>query len=83
MTVNWHDPARVLADLVALIKLNHFLGGVYIWEFVLNLDFEYSILMGKRKVTWTSPPIAIFGMSLVLPVPHYYPVSRIRHASRN
>ncbi|KAH9034713.1 hypothetical protein EDB85DRAFT_2144148 [Lactarius pseudohatsudake] len=55
MTVNWHDPARVLADLVALIKLNHFLGGVYIWEFVLNLDFEYSILMGKRKLTWTSP----------------------------
>ncbi|KAH8987622.1 hypothetical protein EDB92DRAFT_1948450 [Lactarius akahatsu] len=55
MTVNWHDPARVLADLVALIKLLHFLGGVYIWEFVLNLDFEYSILMEERKLTWTSP----------------------------
>ncbi|KAI9438350.1 hypothetical protein H4582DRAFT_2076946 [Lactarius indigo] len=55
MTVNWHDPARVLADLVVLIKLTHFMGGVYIWEFVLNLDFEYSILMGKRKLTWTSP----------------------------
>ncbi|KAH9000636.1 hypothetical protein EDB86DRAFT_3075103 [Lactarius hatsudake] len=72
MIVNWHDPARVLVDLVALIKLNHFLGGVYIWEFVLNLDFEYSILMGKRKLTWTSPPIAIFGMSFVLLVPHYH-----------
>src|SRR6266404_5556247 len=25
------------------------------WEFVLNLDFEYSIITGKRKPTWTLP----------------------------
>ncbi|KAH9063895.1 hypothetical protein EDB87DRAFT_76538 [Lactarius vividus] len=55
MTVDWHDKARVAAEYLIFTKLTHFLGGVYIWDFVLNLDFEYSILMGKRKLTWTSP----------------------------
>jgi hypothetical protein len=25
------------------------------WEFVLNLDYEYSIIMGKRKLTRAFP----------------------------
>ncbi|KAH9068455.1 hypothetical protein EDB83DRAFT_2518798 [Lactarius deliciosus] len=55
MTVDWHDHARVTADYLIFIKLTHVLGGVYIWDFVLNLDFEYSIFTGKRRLTWTSP----------------------------
>ncbi|KAH9178126.1 hypothetical protein EDB89DRAFT_1146494 [Lactarius sanguifluus] len=55
MTVDWHDHARVIADYLIFIKLTHVLGGVYIWDFVLNLDFEYSIFTGKRRLTWTSP----------------------------
>ncbi|KAH9043448.1 hypothetical protein EDB84DRAFT_878017 [Lactarius hengduanensis] len=55
MTVDWHDHARVIADYLIFIKLTHVLGGVFIWDFVLNLDFEYSILRGKRRLTWTSP----------------------------
>ncbi|KAH8994996.1 hypothetical protein EDB92DRAFT_252115 [Lactarius akahatsu] len=55
MTVDWHDHARVIADYLIFIKLTHVLGGVFIWDFVLNLGFEYSILTGKRRLTWTSP----------------------------
>ncbi|KAI9439923.1 hypothetical protein H4582DRAFT_1560899 [Lactarius indigo] len=55
MTVDWHDNTRMTADYTILTKLIHVLGGVYIWDFVLNLDFEYSVLTGKRKLTWTSP----------------------------
>ncbi|KAF8273282.1 hypothetical protein EI94DRAFT_1297673 [Lactarius quietus] len=55
MTVIWQNPVRILEDYVVFIKFIHVLGGVYIWEFVSNLDFEYSILTGKRKLTWTSP----------------------------
>lgn len=55
MTGDWHNTVRVIVDYIVLIKLIHVLGGVYIWEFVLNLDFEYSILTGKRKLTWASP----------------------------
>ena len=25
------------------------------WEFILNLDFEYSIITGKRKLAWATP----------------------------
>ncbi|KAI0256382.1 hypothetical protein BJV78DRAFT_1278883 [Lactifluus subvellereus] len=52
---NWHDPVRVVADYIALIEFVHVLGGLYIWEIVLNLDYEYSIIMGKRKLTRTFP----------------------------
>lgn len=50
---NWHDPAIVYAEDVALVKLMHALGGIYIWEFLSNLGFEYSVITGKRKFAWT------------------------------
>jgi len=52
---NWHDPARETAEGLAYIRSVHLLGGLYIWEFILNLDYEYSIMTRRRKVTLTSP----------------------------
>ena len=68
------------------------------WEFILNLDFEYSIITGKRKLAWATPvcpslalqedsvtnskPSALLGMSLVLPVPRGRPVPWIRRVLR-
>ncbi|KAI9462185.1 hypothetical protein F5148DRAFT_1286458 [Russula earlei] len=52
---NWKDPLLQLAECLALIKLVHVLAGLYIWEFILNLDFEISVLMGKRKFARTLP----------------------------
>ncbi|KAH9966896.1 hypothetical protein BC827DRAFT_707040 [Russula dissimulans] len=52
---NWHSPSLVLKETVALVKLVHVMGGLYIWEFVSSLGYEYSIMTGRRKFTWSSP----------------------------
>ncbi|KAH9032906.1 hypothetical protein EDB85DRAFT_2145301 [Lactarius pseudohatsudake] len=46
---NWHSPAVITAEYYALVKLYHVMGGVLIWEFVVNIGFEYSVFTGKRK----------------------------------
>ncbi|KAH9046063.1 hypothetical protein EDB84DRAFT_1558615 [Lactarius hengduanensis] len=51
--VNWLDPATVIAQDVTLVKLVHLIGGIYIWEIVSCLDFEYSVISRKRKFTWS------------------------------
>ncbi|KAI0256391.1 hypothetical protein BJV78DRAFT_463342 [Lactifluus subvellereus] len=52
---DWHDYSRVIADYIALVKLVHVLGGLYIWEFVIYLDYDYSVFTRKRKLTWAFP----------------------------
>ncbi|KAH8994746.1 hypothetical protein EDB86DRAFT_3167608 [Lactarius hatsudake] len=51
--VNWLDPATVFAEEVTLVKLVHVVGGIYIWEIVSCLEFEYSVISKKRKFTWS------------------------------
>ena len=33
------------------------------WEFISNLDYEYSVITGKRKFTWTFPA-CLFSFNL-------------------
>ncbi|KAH8997695.1 hypothetical protein EDB86DRAFT_897693 [Lactarius hatsudake] len=54
--VNWHDSVLVLRDYLALIKLNHSLAGIYIWETVFTMGFELDVLRGKRPYKWTIWP---------------------------
>ncbi|KAH9170126.1 hypothetical protein EDB89DRAFT_2191177 [Lactarius sanguifluus] len=54
--VNWHDPVLVLRDYLVLIKLNHSLAGIYIWETVFTMGFELDVLRGKRPYKWTIWP---------------------------
>ncbi|KAH9169966.1 hypothetical protein EDB89DRAFT_2230925 [Lactarius sanguifluus] len=77
--VDWRRPATVIAEDIALVKLIHVLGGVYIWEIVSCLDFEYSFISKKRKFTWSfllylgcrwSPLFAIALQFLGFDVPH-------------
>ncbi|KAN0107390.1 hypothetical protein V8E52_010221 [Russula decolorans] len=51
--VNWHDPSLLSDDYVSLIKLNHALAGIFIWETVITLGFELDVLRGKRPYRWT------------------------------
>ncbi|KAH9062472.1 hypothetical protein EDB87DRAFT_305303 [Lactarius vividus] len=51
--INWHNPATVIAEDIALVKLVHVIGGVYIWEIVSCLGFEYSVISRKRQFTWS------------------------------
>ncbi|KAI9436279.1 hypothetical protein H4582DRAFT_466082 [Lactarius indigo] len=46
---DWKSPAVVTADYFALIKLYHTIWGVLIWEFVVNIGFEFSVFTGKRN----------------------------------
>jgi len=52
---DWHDLSLINAENIALVKLCHVLGGLYIWEFVWSIGYEYSIITGRRKLTRTSP----------------------------
>ncbi|KAH9969862.1 hypothetical protein BC827DRAFT_1263031 [Russula dissimulans] len=78
---NWHNPSLVLAEFgpspssqgnsnnldsltVALEKLIHVLSGI--WEFVQTLQYEYSILTGRRKATWTSPALGRWSTLLLI-----------------
>ncbi|KAI0291213.1 hypothetical protein B0F90DRAFT_1778553 [Multifurca ochricompacta] len=38
---------------VALIKLDHTLAGIYIWEILFTAGFELDVLKGKRPYRWT------------------------------
>ncbi|KAH8985480.1 hypothetical protein EDB92DRAFT_1361818 [Lactarius akahatsu] len=49
----WHFAVHLhfcfYIEYFALIKLYHAIWGVLIWEFVVNIGFEYSVFTGKRK----------------------------------
>ncbi|KAI0252473.1 hypothetical protein BJV78DRAFT_1281597 [Lactifluus subvellereus] len=36
-----------------LVKLVHVFAGVYVWEYITNLDFEWEIYTGRRRWRWS------------------------------
>lgn len=54
LMVNWRDPETILHQLEAFVKVVHFVTGVYIWEFISKLNFEWSIFRGRRRRNWTA-----------------------------
>ncbi|KAH9984322.1 hypothetical protein BJV74DRAFT_587430 [Russula compacta] len=46
--VNFYDPAILEQDHLAAMGLWHTINGIYIWEFVTNLDYELDIIRGRR-----------------------------------
>ncbi|KAI0298452.1 hypothetical protein B0F90DRAFT_702538 [Multifurca ochricompacta] len=52
--VNWHNPVIMLNELGALVKLIHVVDGIYLWEFICNLGFEWSLFRGRRQWRWTA-----------------------------
>ncbi|KAH9958760.1 hypothetical protein BC827DRAFT_549870 [Russula dissimulans] len=51
--VNFKDPIVISRDAFAVAKLWHTVDGLYIWEFVINLDYEWSVIRGRRPYRWT------------------------------
>jgi len=53
--VNYHDPVVVAQDYSALWKLWHAVAGLYFWEFVTTLDYEWSVFRRhpSRPFRWT------------------------------
>ncbi|OCH89496.1 hypothetical protein OBBRIDRAFT_888347 [Obba rivulosa] len=50
--VDWQDPNVIAADGTTLIRLTHAVAGLYTWEWVTTLDFEWSVFTGKRPWKW-------------------------------
>jgi len=51
--VNFRDPNVIELDYWALIKLCYAVDGLYIWEFVTSLDYEWSVIQRRRPYRWT------------------------------
>ncbi|KAI0044303.1 hypothetical protein FA95DRAFT_1562363 [Auriscalpium vulgare] len=51
--VNWNDPVVLARTSLDFVKLEHALAGVYIWEYVTHIDYEWDFISGRRKWVWT------------------------------
>ncbi|KAF8264185.1 hypothetical protein EI94DRAFT_510679 [Lactarius quietus] len=51
--VDFHSPAVMEKDFLAVVKLWHVLDGIFIWEFFVTLDYEWSVIRGHRPYRWT------------------------------
>ncbi|KAI0288463.1 hypothetical protein B0F90DRAFT_1930106, partial [Multifurca ochricompacta] len=51
--VNFHDPGVIAQDACAYVKLWHAVDGLFIWEFFTTLDYEWSVIVGRRPYRWT------------------------------
>ncbi|KAI0255665.1 hypothetical protein BJV78DRAFT_1177687 [Lactifluus subvellereus] len=52
--VDWNNPTAILHEYGAWVKLLHVINGIYLWEFICNLSFEWSLLQGLRQWRWTA-----------------------------
>jgi len=66
--VNFRDPVVILMDEFALLKFWHVVDGIYIWEFITNLGFEWSIIRGHRPYRWTIWIYALTRLSSLMTV---------------
>lgn len=55
--VDWNSPENVLSSADALSKVGNVFFGLYVWEFLSSLHFDWEILVGKRKFKW---PMAVY-----------------------
>jgi hypothetical protein len=51
--VNFRDPAIIALDSWALVKFCHAAGSLYMWEFFITLDYEWSVFRGHRPYRWS------------------------------
>jgi len=51
--VNFHDPRLLFPEILALVKFYDAVCGVYIWEFVSNLHYEWGVIRGNHPHRWT------------------------------
>ncbi|CCL99579.1 uncharacterized protein FIBRA_01597 [Fibroporia radiculosa] len=50
--VDWQSEAEIAQDSAAFDKFMHTLLGLYIWEFVTSLPFDWAFISGKKKFRW-------------------------------
>ncbi|KAH9003616.1 hypothetical protein EDB86DRAFT_2259957 [Lactarius hatsudake] len=45
--------SRISNSLVVNLKLAHVFGGIYVWEWVSTVQFEWEVLTGRRRFRWS------------------------------
>jgi len=50
--VNWQDPGVQINLGLSVVKLQHVFFGLYIWEFLTNLHFDFSLFYPTRRLGW-------------------------------
>ncbi|CAL1699326.1 unnamed protein product [Somion occarium] len=50
--VDWQSPTEIAKDAMAFDRLMHALLGLYIWEFVTSLGFDWEFITRKKKFRW-------------------------------
>jgi len=51
--VDFRNPAVIARDALVVDKFWHTVSGLYIWEYFTTLEYEWSILRGRRPYRWT------------------------------
>ncbi|KAI0282830.1 hypothetical protein BGY98DRAFT_62818 [Russula aff. rugulosa BPL654] len=67
--VNYHDPAVFLQDFWVVSKFWHAVAGLYFWEFVTTLDYEWSVIRRHRPYRWTIWIYSTTRISVLVAVP--------------
>ncbi|KAJ8596162.1 hypothetical protein M405DRAFT_849382 [Rhizopogon salebrosus TDB-379] len=50
--VNWESQQEISSDSSIFMKTMHTLIGLYAWEFIVSLDFDWEVLTGKKRFRW-------------------------------
>lgn len=50
--VNWQSSAEILTDSVVFSRFVHTLFGVYLWEVVTSLKFDWQFISGRKRFRW-------------------------------
>ncbi|KAJ7349874.1 hypothetical protein DFH08DRAFT_1079162 [Mycena albidolilacea] len=54
---DWSSQAELATDAGIFVKLNHALLGVYAWEWLISLPFDWEVLTGRKPFRW---PLAFY-----------------------
>ncbi|KAK7441028.1 hypothetical protein VKT23_016809 [Stygiomarasmius scandens] len=49
---DWHSDAELVKDTGVFIKLIHVLCGLYVWDVILSLDFDWDVITRKKPFRW-------------------------------
>ncbi|KAN0118749.1 hypothetical protein V8E52_004860 [Russula decolorans] len=52
--VDWDSPVTIANELTSLVKFIHVIDGIYLWEFICNLGFEWGLASRRRQWRWTA-----------------------------
>jgi len=50
--VDWSSPAEIMKNALTFDRFMHCLLGVYVWEWVLSLDFDWQYISGSKQFRW-------------------------------